>query len=855
MKKIIYLFSLVALLWACTPAEVVVHPSEANVPSAAGLVPQITVDQTTNEVTFSLKAENAAGLIPIWNFQDKDGEWTVWQAQQGYKKVFPAQGDYNVRMYVQNASGMSPDHVQATFTIENTLVDFTKYFTLFSKGTWHIDNTVKGHMGCGESVENPTGWWSADPDDKAQFGVYDNTLTFTADGQYTFNPGAAGTVYVNIGVTKSPYVDAKGDNTEDYVAPASEQTTEYKFEVSGEDIYVVFVQGAYFPYIPNDSFIDNPRLLVKELTAKAMTLISVSDDICWQFILTNGAGGGTTPSDDPGTVTGPQEYDYNNEANLWKPIDEAGPAIAFYYAPGWAQIDDPVVTKDGSKYSWTFSQETFQQWQAQSFFTPGEGHTGPELSASKKYDFSCVLQSSTDIAKVTVKLHKWKAGGAADQAENDELNGIFLFTENVSLTAFEDKIVDLSACEGIDADYCRLVIDFGGNPAGSEVSVKNITLKDHDIDDGTHKGGGSVPPTVDVTYDSAANLWKPVDDASDTEIGYYYADANWTPFGINPTLDKKGGKYTWTLPNATAAQWQAQVFILPKSGLNLSSEKFYDVKFTLCSSLDMAKCTVKLHKWERPEPEANSDRANELNGIFLFNEEHALPAYEEVTVSLSAVKGIDADLTRLVVDFGGNQAGTEVYLENMTICEHTGEVPSEDPSEEPSVEPGDADPLYGTSSKSWVMDSSVKGHLACGDSEGNPAGWWSANANEKDGCGLYDNIITFHSDGKYEFDPGQDGLIYVHWSCKTVDGNTHEEGAGDWTYAWNKQQGTYTFEGGKITLSEHMTLGYICFDSIYANPVFTVKELTASKLVLVAYTATENKGGPIAWQYIFKPAQ
>ena len=415
--------------------------------------------------------------------------------------------------------------------------------------------------------------------------------------------------------------------------------------------------------------------------------------------------------------------------------------------------------------------------------------------------------------------------------------------------------VDLSACDGIDADYCRLVIDFGGNPAGSEVSVRNITLKDHDIDDGTHKGGTTPvnPPVVDVSYDSPANLWKAIDDAADADITFYYAP-NWNVIA-NPVLTKTGGKYSWTLPEATFQQWQAQTFILPKSGLNLSADKYYDVKFTLCSSTDLAMATVKLHKWERPEPESNSDRSNELNAIFLINEEHALPAYEEVTVSLSAVKGIDADLTRLVIDCGGNPAGTEVYLENLTICEHTGEVPSEDPSEDASVDPGEGDPLYGTSSKSWVMDSSAKGHLACGESEGNPAGWWSANANEKDGCGLYDNILTFHKDGKYEFDPGQDGLIYVHWSCKTVDGNTHEEGAGDWTYAWSKQQGTYTYQDGKITLSEHMTLGYICFDSIYATPVFTVKELTASKLVLVAYTATENKGGPIAWQYIFKPAQ
>ena len=76
-------------------------------PNAAGMKPTITVDNETNQVTFSLA--DAAGMIPVWNFQDKNGEWTVWQAQQGFKKIYTTAGDYTVRIELMSF----PDQVPA----------------------------------------------------------------------------------------------------------------------------------------------------------------------------------------------------------------------------------------------------------------------------------------------------------------------------------------------------------------------------------------------------------------------------------------------------------------------------------------------------------------------------------------------------------------------------------------------------------------------------------------------------------------------------------------------------------------------------------------------------------------------
>ena len=155
--------------------------------------------------------------------------------------------------------------------------------------------------------------------------------------------------------------------------------------------------------------------------------------------------------------------------------------------------------------------------------------------------------------------------------------------------------------------------------------------------------------------------------------------------------------------------------------------------------------------------------------------------------------------------------------------------------------------------KVWIMDNMAAGHLACGESVENPTGWWSASANEKADFGLYDNELTFTPANGYIFNPGPDGEIFVNMGCTSgvVPGAT-DGAAADYDMAWSVQEGTYTFDGTTLTLPEGFTVGYLPFDELYTNPVFTVTEITETALTLVCYTATGNGGGPIAWQLKFK---
>ena len=624
---------LAGIISACSP-EKITHPSEAGIPSATQIEPVISVDQEINQVTFALPA-GTKGLIPVWLFQDKTGDWTQYSAQNGLKKIFTTAGDYSVRMHLMNSNGMSPDFVQKTFHIDNTIMNFDKYNTMLTGGSqkeWRIDNSVAGHMGCGPSGTSGTEWWSANPDDKKDWGVYDNRMTFVLEGNvYQFDPGAAGTIYVNTGISSEPYGSHNTNDGNDYLYPVEAQTAEWSWEVDGEDLYLILPANTYWPYYANVDFIANPRFKVESISTKSADLVIDNGEIAWHFTITSGAA-----------EVKFNGFNYNHEANLWKPVDAEGAhSYSFFYAPGWTQIADPEVSCAGGKYTFSLPSATSEQWQAQCFIIPT---TDLPLSAATNYDFSCILNSSTDIKKVTLKL---------TDTTND---GNFLFTENVNLTAFEDYVFYLSDLPGIDAAAVKMVFDFGGNPDNTEVSVSNIVLKDHAIDDGTVLPSVPEEPVAgpeEYKYDSEANLWKAADAAH--SYSFFYAPS-WSQLP-DPEVENNGNEYLLKLPSATFAQWQAQFHIIPDSPVALESSKSYDFSVVLNSTTDIRAVTLKL-----------TENGNDDN--FLFTENVNLSAFEDYIFDLSDLPGIDAAAVKMVFDFGGNPDNTEVTIKRIVLKDH-----------------------------------------------------------------------------------------------------------------------------------------------------------------------------------------
>lgn len=622
MKKIYSYFGSLLLMagmtfTACSPEEFD-GPVEAGILQMADVEQaiNISVDQTINQVTFTMDKKAA---YPIWIFDGK-----TYSTVNGLQKIYTIAGDYSVEVKVGNANGVSDGSVTKTFHIDNTIFDFSKYETFLNGGAskvWYIAEKEQGHLGCGESGSDGMGWWSAAPGDKADWGVYDDALTFNADGSYVYNPGDGGTMYVNTGC--SIFAEHNTNDGNDFMAPVSEQTASWQFDVEGADLYLVLPANTQFPYIPNDAFWANPRLKVLSMNAKKMELVYDEGSIAWHFIL-------TTEREE--VFNG---FKYNSEFNLWK--DAAKETPSFYYAPDWAQIADPEYTGDGTTYTLTLPTATSAQWQAQMAIG-----TDIALNAATAYDFSVIINPSTPIAAATVKL--------TDTASDSN----FLFEQKVELKALEDNIVWFSELPGIDAAAVKMVFDFGGNGDNCEVVIKNIVIKDHANDDGTVLPGATPEeegPKVNwVDQASAENLWSTVDVAPT----FWFADAGWAQIA-DPEYSFADGVHTVYMPTATAAQWQGQV-TFANSGVGTTAGKVYDFRVILKADNDINGVTVKLTQ-------------NDDDGNYYCEDRIDLAADEEYTFVKAAMEGKDIENLKLVFDFGGNPEGTTVQIYGIILQE------------------------------------------------------------------------------------------------------------------------------------------------------------------------------------------
>lgn len=624
MKKIYnyiggLLLSSAIALTACSPED---FPSlsEAGVPLAADYADkiEILVDQETNQVTFNLKA---AGCMPYWHFVSE--KKTPYSTINGLQRIFASAGDYTVEVQIANANGISDGIITKTFHIDNTIVDFDKYITFMSGGTskeWYVAQEENGHLGCGPTGTDGLEWYSAAPNAKADMGLYDDIVTFGSEYQYTYNPGDGGTVYVNTGCSIFP--EYNPGNGEDFMVPVEEQQATYSFEVVGEDLFIVFPAKTLFPYIASDGLYNAPRYKVLSMTTKKMELLSDDGSIAWHYILT---------SDKSTVFTG---FKYNSDCNMWRTAEVQEPE--FWYAPNWVEIANPEYSFEGSTYKVTWTEATSDTWQAQMKLL-----SDIATNAATNYDFSVILNASKDHGNVTVKL--------VDAADD----GHYYFAETVKLKAYEDYVFYMSDMPGLDIDAVRLVFDFGWNAADTEVTIKNIVLKEHSCDDGTVLPSEEPElPAEDVDWaeEAATNLWR---SANILEYFYYYAPG-WSPID-NPELTEDNYTYTLSLPVATNEQWQAQMAF--KTDMATSADKAYDFRCILNATQDVKGATVKLVL----EGDDN---------VFYFAERVDLTAYEDYVFKMVNMPGIDMERVNLFFDFGGNPENTQVTISGIILQEH-----------------------------------------------------------------------------------------------------------------------------------------------------------------------------------------
>ncbi|MBM6992545.1 MAG: hypothetical protein I3J02_04690 [Prevotella sp.] len=602
-------------LTACSPEDFT-GVDEGGLALASDVQVTATVD-SLNNVTFTMPG---TGIYPEW-ILPVDGKVVqknqVYSTQNPLTKLYAYAGDYEVYYRVGNHNGMSQGMGKTTFHIDNTIVDMSEYVGSVANKSWRIDNTVPAHLACGPSGSDGTQWWAAQPNEKAAVGLYDDRLSFTEDGTYTYDPGTGGTVYVNTGCT----IFADYHQDADFMAPVDKQSTSYSFEFEGDVLYMKFPSKTLFPYIPTDAaYNDELKLRVESISPSKLVLVYDNGDIAWHYVLTS-------------ADEGFRGFNANSDCNLWKNCTFTH---TYFYAPGWSQIEDPTIQEEPgvNNYVFTLPEATTDQWQAQVFW-----HTDMTTNAANTYDFSCKITSTKDHGNVTVKL--------GDEGDD----GIFYFVENIKLKANEEYIFYKSDMPGIDISKLKLVLDFGGNQADTKVTVSDVDLQEHGCD-GIEAPAEETDKTV-YTYDAESNLWKTnVDDkGTDGFSTFFYYAPGWAQID-NPTLTADKGTYTVELPVATFDQWQAQMHLI--TTIPGEADTPYDFSCKLVPTKDIKGVTLKL-----------TDTASDDN--FFFTNRYDLTAGQETVVKIPAVvlpKGAAAAL-KLVFDFGGCPEGEKITINDI----------------------------------------------------------------------------------------------------------------------------------------------------------------------------------------------
>ena len=641
MNKIYQLFcaglvgcAISASLTACSPDSF--EGADPNgIPTVEGVDFQMNVDQETNQMVASYTPQ--AGVYPIWIL---DGTTYSTLPEVGYKNS--EAGTHTVELKLGNRNGFSQGSVKKVYTFNETKIDYTSDFRKITGKEWRFANKEVAHLACGPAGTAGTEWWSAQPDDKKGFGMYDDRITFTADtrkgGTFNYNAGEDGLTYVNTGTTKWGHQDA------DWDATIGNQTSTWSFEVYEwadadgnvtSQTYIQLAPNTAFPYISSDAQYEDPKFRIETLTAKKLVLVYETPDrgIAWRFIFTSEAAEKEWSG-----------FDANSDFNMWKGIT---PVMSFYYNPdpswGNEQTDTfAALFKLGDNdYSVTVPQQCYAEWQAQVHF-----HTNLTTSAANNYDFSCILNSDRDIEGVVIKL------------TNEDDSEAIIDAHDVNLKAGEDYIFWVSDVTGKDLNPVKLVLDFGHATGETNISITDIVLKNHADDDGTvpPKDEPVDPdkPVMDWDYESSANMWKAVDDGSvASEFGYWFANDSWTALDPQPVATHNGDTYEIMLPEGMGgSQWQGQFHIDTK--LTASASKAYNFYMVMEADNDCPQVTIKLTD------------AGDTN--FFCEGRHDIKADEPFIYKVTGAtlkEGVDATAIRLFFDFGGSPAGTHVKISKI----------------------------------------------------------------------------------------------------------------------------------------------------------------------------------------------
>ncbi len=245
-----------------------------------------------------------------------------------------------------------------------------------------------------------------------------------------------------------------------------------------------------------------------------ITISGLSQNTEYTASVTASDGVNTT---EPKTVTfttlSVEPFDYDSDCNLFK---TATKTEGWFYADWeWKPTTAPVVTETDGVYTFNLDHATNERWMAQYSIT-----TDIATVAGTNYDFSTTINVSKDV------VINFQLG-----------TGYEYVTRDIALKGGKDYVIRMENFAGVNINNLKLLFDFGGNQADTDVKISKIVVREHDC-------GSSVEPTdlevVELTDEGIATLsgaWD-IDDFKtlDAETGanaYDFTNVTGLTTGIN----------------------------------------------------------------------------------------------------------------------------------------------------------------------------------------------------------------------------------------------------------------------------------------------------------------------------------
>ncbi|MGM9785724.1 MAG: hypothetical protein ACI3ZS_02690 [Candidatus Cryptobacteroides sp.] len=515
---------------------------------------------------------------------------------------------------------------------------------------WVMDSAVAGHIGCGWNAENAAGWWSAKANEKADYGMYDDVVTFYPDGKYVYDSGEDGKMYINKEVTRV----GPGGASEDFDVDQADVESTYTFD--GEKI--VLASGTPMVYVSSDAIWDNPEFIVTEITETTLKVVTFAktvgnpDGIAWQMIFK--ARDIQAPSQSIGGVA---VEDGKVELSLTKGqtvelvgIEQTAVDIDWFKGTGNSLTflgpdgDYRILVQNGFlKVIPLANGETAVFPNAIWIIGTGAGKpqgTEPGWNTGETADIP-LLKVADNTYKVTLYMTSPNFKLFEQPNWGDDNTGERVWLKNRYAAINGNGYLDIPNADGNFA-------------AGSAFEEGWYTITCVDTD-----GTGALDVTVDkmkqTVWDptSPSNLWL----SMTVEETFWHYAPGWNKIA-NPELTVDGNCYSFTLAEATTDQWQAQFAL--KTNISTSAAKHYDFSCKVLLNNDHPGVTIKLVKTGDDD-------------TFYCQGRHAVTADEEFVYQLEDFAGIDMDKVSFFFDFGGNAAGTNVVIKDILFQEHRAE--------------------------------------------------------------------------------------------------------------------------------------------------------------------------------------